>query len=144
MTNLISLWAPAAREIPEFKPEARYFAAMDCLVYLQEECSYRAVRLNALTTVLLHPYDDRPVGVKLKGMHYLHEKLKKILIGAGVPEAQLSGVKLISYWELALTSFGDQETQAAERERQRLLADRAKALVKDAGPVSEQEWLEAA
>ena len=139
MIRLADLWAPSkGTPLPAFTPTARYFAAMDCLIYLREECSYRAVRLNSFTTVLLHPQEDRPVGVKLKGMHFLHEKLKAILAGAGMLQSQLSGIGLISYWELALTN------SSAEKERQRLLAARAKTLVQDAGAVSADEFSEAA
>jgi len=140
MTILADLWAPADRDpIPEFKPVARYFAAMDCLIYLQEECSYRSVRVNSRATVLLYPSEDRPVGVKLKGMHYMHEKLKAILIGAGLPEGQLTGIPLISYWELSLTISGDAKMKQAEAERQKLLADKAKRIVINAGDVTEEE-----
>lgn len=140
MTKIMELWVPAERDpLPEFKPMTRYFAAMDCLIYLKEECPYRAVRLNTRTTVLLHPYEDRAVGVKVKGVRYLHEKLKAILVAVGFPAARLNGISLIAYWELALTDSGDEEIQAAEKARQQQLVGKVQVLVEHAGPVEEAE-----
>lgn len=34
---------------------------------ISEQVSYRAVRLDPYRTVLLHPQEDRPIGVKVKG-----------------------------------------------------------------------------
>ena len=70
--------------LPSFKPSAMYIAPMDCILYLREDCSYRAVKkTHQYTTVLLHPYEDRPVGVKLKGMRYLNERLNAIMAATG-------------------------------------------------------------
>lgn len=139
MTTLADMWAPGSDDLlPAFEPLARYFAPMDCLIYLREDCSYRAVRLNSHTTVLLHPYEDRPVGVKLKGMRDLYERLKAILRSLKADNVPMNS--LIAYWELAYTEDGDEVINVAERERQRQLADRArKEVVADALPLPEAE-----
>lgn len=140
MKTLAELWKPSPDGPPKFEPVARYFAPMDCLIYLREDCTYRAVRLNAFTTILLHPYEDRPVGVKLKGMRFLHERLKAILLAVGAPQAKLGGVHLIAYWEVALTGMADREIRKASNEWQRQMALRTrKEIVEDAGLVLDAE-----
>lgn len=140
MTTLADLWeSHHSGPLPEFEPVARYIAPMDCLIYLREDCSYRAVRLNAHITVLLHPYEDRPVGIKLKGMRYLHERLKAILRGTTSSDSVPSEIRLIAYWELALTATAEIEIERAESERQRQLAERVREIIEDAGPVAAEE-----
>jgi hypothetical protein len=119
---------------------------MDCLIYLREDCSYRAVRLNSLTTILLHPEDDRPVGVKLKGMHYLYNKLWTILKATKDQRDRLSGVHLVAFWELALTGDGQEAIASAEQEWRRQLAKRTrKEIIESAGDIADEELqLEAA
>lgn len=59
-----------------FKPVARYFPEMDFLMFLTKDCSYRAKRVDAFLTVLYDPYEDKLVGVKLKGFKYLFERFR--------------------------------------------------------------------
>lgn len=137
MTKLADMWADFhSGPLPKFQPAAKYIAPMDCLLYLREDCSYRAVRLNAYTTVLLHPYEDRPVGVKLKGVRFLHERLTAILRSLDL-ESPLN--KLITFWEIACTESGDTVTENAEGERQRQLAARARKIVEGAADISKEE-----
>ena len=64
MTTISELWASEnATGDQAFKASAKYLPAMDCLIYLREDCSYRAVRLNPFTTVLLHPQVARAAPV---------------------------------------------------------------------------------
>ncbi len=63
----------------KFIPVARYQPAMDSLVYINEDCSYRADRVDIYLTLLWHPYEDRLVGIKLKGFKFVFEKLKSIM-----------------------------------------------------------------
>ncbi|MDE0177893.1 MAG: hypothetical protein OXP36_04790 [Gammaproteobacteria bacterium] len=63
----------------EFKPVAKYYHAMDFLLYLREDCSYRADRVDPFLTVLYHPYEDRIVGIKLKGFRFLFDQFRKIV-----------------------------------------------------------------
>src|SRR4051794_32989203 len=108
------------QSLTEFRPAAKYFAAMDCLIYLREDCSYRAVRLDTLRTVLLHPTEDRPVGVKLKGTRFLMERLMAVFKAHDVNTADLSKhLKLITLWEIAATAEGKDAVASAEAERQR-------------------------
>jgi hypothetical protein len=139
MTTLADLWTGIhSGPLPKFEPVARYIAPMDCLIYLREDCSYRAVRLNTHTTILLHPYDDRPVGVKLKGMRFLHEKLRTILRSLGADNLPMN--KLIAFWELAYTEDGEEAMAGAEKERQRQLAERTrKEIVELAADIGDDE-----
>ena len=63
----------------KFKPHSRYHAGMDFLLYLKEDVSYRADRVDAFLTLLWHPYEDRLVGLKLKGFHFIFQRVKSIL-----------------------------------------------------------------
>ncbi len=143
MSALTNFWMPDGK-IPEFKPSARYIAAMDCLVYLREDCSYRAVRLNPYQTILLHPYEDRAVGVKLKGMRFLQHRLRKILEASHVKNVDAASVDFVAYWELALTASADEEIADAERLRQQKLVEGAQALAQEASELATEEMKEAA
>jgi hypothetical protein len=46
---------------------------------LNEDCSYRADRVDQFLTVLWHPHEDRLVGIKLKGFRFLFERIKNVL-----------------------------------------------------------------
>jgi hypothetical protein len=148
MATLADFWKPFhSRTLPEFAPGARYFAALDCLIYLRESCSYRAFRLNEYTTVLLHPYEDRPVGVKLKGVRFLYRRANAILSALypnNMKERQ-NDIGLAMLWEVALTATGERRTAEAEAERQGQLAERArKEIVQQAGVIPAREFEEAA
>jgi hypothetical protein len=49
-----------------FSPKACYHQSMDFLIYLNEDCSYRADRVDKFLTLLWHPNEERLVGIKLK------------------------------------------------------------------------------
>lgn len=54
------------RDLPQqFVPALWHFATYGSLMYLNENCSYRACRLTDRLTILLHPYEDRAVGLQL-------------------------------------------------------------------------------
>jgi hypothetical protein len=140
MTTITALWASkhATDDESTFTPSAKYIPAMDCLIYLREDCSYRAVRLNPYTTVLLAPYEDRPVGVKFKGVRQMYERLGSIARSLGCSGKPT--LSLVALWELAYAEDGDMHTETAERERQRMLAKRARSeLLTDAAPIDEAE-----
>ena len=54
-----------------FTPISRYYPTMDYLIYLKEDCSYRADRVDEALTLLWHPYSDNLVGIKIKGFRCL-------------------------------------------------------------------------
>ncbi|MBF0373692.1 MAG: hypothetical protein HQL39_09770 [Alphaproteobacteria bacterium] len=58
-----------------FRASAWFEPEMDQLVYLTEDCAYRAERVDALFTLLWHPYEDRVVGAKIKGFRWVYELL---------------------------------------------------------------------
>ena len=62
-----------------FTPQARYLESMDFLIYLKEDVSYRADRVDSFLTVFWHPQEDRLVGIKLKGFRFLFQRVKDIL-----------------------------------------------------------------
>jgi hypothetical protein len=145
MSTLASLWTEhQSGPIPEFRPAARYIAAMDCLIYLREDCSYRAVRLNPYQTILLHPYEDRPVGIKLKGVTFLRGRLKAILAAAKTTTIDSAHVDMITFWELALTANADDAIADAEAKRQAQLRERAREIVESMEPIPLDEIKEAA
>ena len=59
-----------------FFPVARYHPEMDVIQYLNEDCSYRAERVDGVLTILWDPYEDRLVGIALKGFRYLFQRMK--------------------------------------------------------------------
>jgi hypothetical protein len=65
MEQLSPSWDP---DSAEFKPVARYYSAMDHILYLKEDCSYRADRVDEWLTLLWHPYKWELVGIKLKSV----------------------------------------------------------------------------
>lgn len=138
MINLSEFGKSGTRPFPEeFQPVAKYVPAMDCLIYLREDVSYRAVRLDQYRTVLLHPQEDRAVGVKLKGMRFVTEKARAVLRSVGVDTKEL---RLITLWEMTLTEDGEEATQTADADRRRAYAVRAKELVETAAdPVAPTE-----
>jgi hypothetical protein len=96
------------------------------------------VRLNAYSTVLLHPHEDRPVGVMLKGIRFLHEKLKTILRSLGSSEIPMN--KLIAFWELACIEDGNEVIESAQKECQRQLGLRArKEIIEGAADIAAEE-----
>ncbi|MGA8991302.1 MAG: hypothetical protein WB500_13150 [Rhodoplanes sp.] len=139
MINLAEFGTDASKSFAtEFRPAAKYIPAMDCLIYLREDVSYRAVRLDPYRTVLLHPQEDRPVGVKLKGMRFVTEKARAVLRSVGL---DLKGLKLITLWEMALTENGEEVVAAAETERKQQYAARAKQLIETSDEVVNSEEL---
>jgi hypothetical protein len=96
-----------------FEPVARYYGSMDFLLFLKEDVSYRADRVDPFLTVLWHPEEDRLVGVKLKGFRFIFERLKSLL---DLQETQwLPVVKAI---ELAMVGgWGQGFIDKHERER---------------------------
>jgi hypothetical protein len=79
LQNLLADARKAPGADTSFSPVARYYPGMDFLLYLNEDCSYRADRIDPFLTVLWHPYEDRLVGVKLKGFRFLFERIKSVL-----------------------------------------------------------------
>ena len=122
----------------EFRAAAKYIAAMDCLIYLGEDVSYRAVRLDPYRTVLLHPQEDRPVGVKLKGMRFVAEKARAVLRSVGLDSTDF---KLITLWEMALTEDGEEIVAAADAERKRQYAAHARQLIETSNEVVHSQEL---
>lgn len=125
-------------QLPEFRDGAKYIAPMDCLIYLREDCSYRAIRLDPSRTVLVHPTEDRAVGVKLKGMQFVLERLRAILKSVGV-DLSLDKVNLISLWETACTIDSDELVADADAERRKRYAKDAREMLEDAGEVALSE-----
>lgn len=87
----------------EFRPGASYSAPMDCVIYLREDVSYRAERIDQFLTILWHPDQEIVVGVKLKGCRFLFGVLRsavKSVTGNDVPDHAF--MPLLGAVELAL------------------------------------------
>ncbi len=64
----------------EFKPFARYFPAIDAMLFVREDVSYRAEMIDEqYLTLLWHPWEPRLVGVKLCSMHEVYDLLKSVV-----------------------------------------------------------------
>ena len=123
----------------EFVAAARYFEPMDCLLYLKEDCSYRAIRLSPAVTILLHPQEDRAVGVKVKGVRFLAESLRAVLASEGINFSDRQVIHLLAILEMAFAAgWGDAVIAEADAERHRQYAQRARELVAEATvPIAE-------
>lgn len=123
---------------PPFRPVARYFAPMDCLVYLREDCSYRAVRLTEYVTVLLDPQEDTAVGVKIKGTRHVIERHLAILRGAGMKITEGTAMRMLGIAETALSLDGEVVLAQADDLRRRYVPD-VKRLAEEAGGIKPRE-----
>jgi hypothetical protein len=108
-----------------FEPCARYHASMDCVIYLNEDLSYRADRVDQFLTILWHPEMELAVGIKLKGFRFLFERIQTVqrTLGHELPESAF--LPLITAVEMALTvNFGSDLTKQVQggriAEQQRL------------------------
>lgn len=133
-------WGEAADawQLPDaFRPGARYFSAMDCAIYLKEDCSYRAARVSRTLSLLLAPYDDAVVGVKIKGVRHLAENLFAILEDAGHPLEERDRVQLTALLRMAVVSdeFAEQALSEAEVQRRQQLEKRAQEFLSKIGKV---------
>ena len=73
-STVIERYDFAFHDISPFEPRALYYETMDFLLYLQEDLPYRADRIDPFLTLLWHPYEDRAIGVKIKGFRFLFDK----------------------------------------------------------------------
>lgn len=98
------LSALEARDPEPFRPVARYYEPMDCVIYLQQDLPCRADRVDIFLTLLWHPREETLIGVKLKGFRFLFRRLQAILDGVQVQVPDKMFVPLIKAIELALTA----------------------------------------
>jgi len=131
----------------EFRP-TRYFSAIDAMIYLREDVSYRAERVDPFLTVLWHPTEERLVGVKLKGFRFLFDRILDSLSAVLPPYVipQLAFLPFIRALEAACTAgVGEVLTDdAAEKHRLREQKyEKARVLVKDVS-ISRDELPQAA
>ena len=112
---------------------------MDFLLYLREDYSCRADRVDAFLTVLWHPNEDHLIGIKLKGFRFLFQQLKLLL------ELKEDAIfPLVKALEIALVGgVAEHIINAVERERLEDLYGKARELVADIS-VSPEEWMRAA
>jgi hypothetical protein len=116
-------------EVGKFIPCARYYETMDLLLYLEEDLSYRADRVDEFLTLLWHPQEDRAIGVKLKGFRFLFQRLKAALAAQNVQLGDGVFVSLVAALEVAMTSLSAVMAQA-ERERREQSYERARQLLR--------------
>lgn len=107
------------RAIPDFEPRARYYAPMDCVIYLKEDLSYRADRVDDYLTLLWHPHERRAIGIKIKGFRFLFERLRVICSAQNLDLPERAFVPLVAAVELAMTvRVGSDLTKEAEQNRE--------------------------
>ena len=98
----------------DFAPVARYYPEMDFVLYLNEDCSYRADRVDTFLTVLWHPLDNRLVGVKIKGFKFIFTQLEKIIDDLNDKDF----IPLVKAIEIALVGgYAEALMDQVERER---------------------------
>jgi hypothetical protein len=122
--------ASQGSEIPAFAPCARYYDTMDLLLYLEEDLSYRADRVDQFLTLLWHPQDDRAIGVKLKGFRFLFQRLKAALAAQNIELGERFFMSLVVALEIAMTSLGSTLVAEAERQRREQSYEQARRLLR--------------
>ena len=131
LDDLVAEWGGNA-PLGDFKPCARYYEAMDIILYLKEDVSYRADRVDSWLTLLWHPYEERAVGVKLKGFRSLFGRLQSQARALGVEFSDDNFIPLLAALEVAVTaSWGTRITAQAERDRIDSQYQTAKTIVGD-------------
>lgn len=119
--RLVDFFSDGAAVNPStpFTPSARYYGPMDYILYLEEDTAHRADRVDRFLTLLWHPYEERAIGVKLKGFRFIFERMRQILEAQGTPVGDNAFVPLITAFEVAATA-GLGATLMASADRQRL------------------------
>jgi hypothetical protein len=120
----------------EFVPCARYYEAMDTLIYLEADLPYRADRVDKFLTLLWHPEKDEAIGVKLKGFRFLFRRLQNFLESTGCKLNDEHFPRVVATLEVAMTAgLGAIITTEAERNRLAEIEakyEKARRLVKEA------------
>ncbi len=142
MDNFLENLLDSAQGENAFKPVARYFSAMDSLVYLKEDLSYRADRVDGRLTLLWHPYEENLVGIKLKGFKYMFTTLNSI---ADMNLKEEHFIPIVKYLELAMfgvagAMMDNYEEEGRERIKQKY--EEAKVFVGEAIVPVEEELLD--
>jgi hypothetical protein len=132
LENLVQATAPATAD--KFKPVARYYADMDFMLYVNENCSYRADRVDAFLTVLWHPQDDRLVGIKLKGFKLLFDQLRAVVGEVLRPDHFLPLIKALELayvGGIAETIISSYENEKRKQRTRELYAKARELLTKE-------------
>lgn len=120
MSAIINLLPEEWRPKPgEFAKVARYYPSMDFVLYVNEDCTYRADRVDTFLTVLWHPTEDRLVGLKLKGFRFLFRQMLAMLRPLNVQVEDRDFFPIVSALEAALVA-GVGEAILGEVERGRI------------------------
>lgn len=124
-----------------FEPRALYYETMDFLLYLQEDLPYRADRVDQFLTLLWHPHEDRAIGVKIKGIRVVFDRIRAFLKTKNMDISESRFMPFVSAIEMALTmGLGPVITLDAERKRLEESYDTARDLVGsvefDVGPLA--------
>ena len=116
---LSALASPAWEgSVAEFEPCARYYEAMDTLIYLEADLPYRADRVDPFLTLLWHPQKEEAVGVKIKGFRVLFQCLQEVAESLGRKLDDEHFLPLVSALEMAMTAgLGAVITADAEERR---------------------------
>lgn len=118
----------------QFFPVARFHPEMDIIQYLTEDCSYRAERVDGTLTLLWHPYEQRLVGVAIKGFHFLFQRVKE---QHGVSDKMF--LPLVDFIQAALENgAGDEIMEEATRRKRQEQYDTAKRFTATAGVPAEE------
>jgi len=125
-TFLQKLIASTGASEGQFKPVARYYANMDFLLYVNEDCSYSAERVNPFLTVLWHPQEERLVGIRLKGFKFLFERIRAI-----VDFKDGDFLPLTKAFEVSLTAGMAETIMNKHTERTNLLYEKAREFVRE-------------
>jgi len=107
-------------EFEAFEPCASYSEPMDQLIYLCEDVSYRADRVDQFLTILWHPHDERVIGIKLKGIRALFDGLQSIV--SAVVGKDLSGeafLPIVGAITLAPKMRGHEASATLQRDREK-------------------------
>jgi hypothetical protein len=117
--------------VEEFRACARYYEAMDFILYLREDMPYRADRVGSFLTLLLHPHEQRAIGLKIKGCKFLFKQLQAIFRAQGRALPDDEFMPLMSILEVAMTAgMASGITDHVERKRLTKSYQTARAMAK--------------
>lgn len=101
-----------------FEPRALYYETMDFLLYLEEDLPYRADRVDQFLTLLWHPHEDRAIGVKIKGIRVVFDRIRAFLKTKNMDISGSRFMPFVSAIEMAFTmGLGSVVTLDVERKR---------------------------
>lgn len=96
-------------DLRPFRPTTLYVSQLDELLFVLEDCSWRCEPIDCMLSLLLHPYEERVVGVKIAEA--------RVIVEAARAEQGLSPADPVPAALVAESAFFDQAGPAYDLAR---------------------------